>query len=229
MIVRYGLAAALALVLYAMPGQSQAAEPAPRAEAKPAAELPPQPTQPFQMGPAESYRSIVERPLFSPYRRSPPPAEGGGDTSVAAAPTKNNLDLTGIMIGRDMAVATLRDRTTAKYFAGHVGDVIGGWTVSEITEDSVVLTQGATTERIEQIRKANWPALGATPNSGRPKSGTAPGAAAPAPAPAVQLPTPVTPAVASPIPLPQPPPVNPFPGTVGAAPMAPSPPLPGRR
>lgn len=104
-----------------------AVDPAPQAIAPPEAAL------------DDSIHTILERPLFAPDRRAI--AEQAAGEQQAAAPTPPPLPdrLAGVMLGPDEREA-LFSSPGQKPVAVAVGGAIGGWTVSTIELDRVVLT-----------------------------------------------------------------------------------------
>jgi hypothetical protein len=89
----------------------------------------------------ESLNDWVERPLFAPSRKRPPPAAAGAKPTgpVAAAPQIPHYDLLGIVREGERALALLRKKVDGSNFRVEVGDMIGGWRVAKIEPSAVVL------------------------------------------------------------------------------------------
>ena len=90
-----------------------------------------------------------QRPLFSPTRRPPPPpppvglANGAKLTpTVALAPAKPNLQLSGIILGGGQEVALVKRGGDTRVVSVGVGTPIDGWTVSEIAPRAITLKRG---------------------------------------------------------------------------------------
>jgi hypothetical protein len=85
--------------------------------------------------------TILQRPLFAADRRPPAPKPASDSDEAAAAPTPPPLPnrLAGVMLGPDGREA-LFGNPGEKPVAVIVGGSIGGWTVSTIELDRVVLT-----------------------------------------------------------------------------------------
>lgn len=86
-----------------------------------------------------------QRPLFSQGRRPPvPPPEVAEAEPPAAPPAPVEpppFDLAGVVVGGDVGFAILRNTGTQAIQRARQGETFDGWTVSEISQRFVVLTQ----------------------------------------------------------------------------------------
>lgn len=94
-----------------------------------------------------------DRPLFAPSRRPPPPppavAEAEPEPDKPEAPPEPPpFDLAGIVVGGENGFALLRNHETEKIEHAKKGDVFAGWTVSEIGQRYVVVSQDDRTVRL---------------------------------------------------------------------------------
>ena len=82
---------------------------------------------------------MVERPLFSPDRRAPPPAK---IASTVAPPATVNLTLIGTIVTShgQLAVVMLDKASKTEYV--RVGDVVGGWRVETIERREIRIING---------------------------------------------------------------------------------------
>jgi hypothetical protein len=109
----------------------------------------------------ESFRNFVERPLFSPSRRPPPPVTP--EPMVEAAPPPAQMpkfELLGIVGPEGARLAILRKPGATEALRLSVGDKVEGWTVKLIEPDRVLL---ATADR--QVEVA-FPEFGKGSSSG---------------------------------------------------------------
>jgi general secretion pathway protein N len=95
------------------------------------------PASPLAAYPLDRLSATRQRPLFSPGRRPPtqPPAP-----IVAAAPPPPNLILVGTIMDADDARAVVGVGTAEKTRRVRIGDDIGGWKVTQIEEQKLVLS-----------------------------------------------------------------------------------------
>ncbi len=103
--------------------------------------------QVLQIPPANTYREIAERPLFSDSRRPPPPAVQPGQ-SARAAQLASTWKLTGVVMAGDSSyvhVEGIRDRKTVRL---QVGMPLGGWRLEEIAPDHVVFESAGERESL---------------------------------------------------------------------------------
>lgn len=121
------------------PANDEAAEPGPEPDM---GSTPLQLANPLASFDKRRLRDTVERPLFASNRRRPP------DLDVAKLPDGANAggqaqaqsyDLLGVVRDGDRAIALLRKKSDGASFRVEVGDMIGGWRVSEVEPTSVRL------------------------------------------------------------------------------------------
>jgi hypothetical protein len=101
----------------------------------------PQLANPLASFDKETLKDWVERPLFAPSRKRPPPSEAsaGSVKQNVAIPLAPTYDLLGIIREGERALALLRKKGDGANFRVEVGDMIGGWRVAKIEPRSVVL------------------------------------------------------------------------------------------
>ncbi len=103
-----------------------------------------EPVRSFALPPLEQLRATRERPLFSPTRQpdAPPEAETETETAVVEeSPEALPFDLTGVVMGAEMAVAILRNRDTQETVHLRQGEMLEAWSIEEIAHRHVVLRQ----------------------------------------------------------------------------------------
>ncbi|MCD6663082.1 MAG: hypothetical protein LT082_06755 [Comamonas sp.] len=144
---------------------------------------------------------LLERPLFSPTRRPPPPAsskdrEQGPDSGLG--------ELSGIIEGQGAGGAIVQIGGKARRVQLH--ESVEGWTLSAVKERSATFTR-AGQSRVLQLPRAklqNGPALpppaASAPPVAAPPAAPVPAAAAPAPLAAAPAPAKAAPA-AKPVPV----------------------------
>ena len=92
--------------------------------------------------PETRYRTIIERPLFSPTRRPPPTRAATVDLRPPASPpavAAPSFTLSGVISGGGGGIALVRrPQDTAPIHLG-MGVALDGWTVTEIHPRAVVL------------------------------------------------------------------------------------------
>jgi hypothetical protein len=81
----------------------------------------------------DSYREMLERPLFSPARRAPAQADD------AAIEPGDMPILQGVVLARDKRIALLAYGTPSKAQRVHEGQNVGPWKVEKIAKDRVTL------------------------------------------------------------------------------------------
>ena len=91
-------------------------------------------------------KETVERVLFNATRRPAPPANeaAGGNGAMH----KGKYTLTGTTVTGNVATAFLRETAGGKSYALHKSEKLDGMTITEITPESVKLTQGGDTEEL---------------------------------------------------------------------------------
>ena len=87
-----------------------------------------------------SYEIITSGNLFNPTRSARD--EGSEDTKSVAPPPKNQPKLFGTIILGDKKTAILEDPATKTTKTYGLNDLVGGYTVSDIQEDKVILLWG---------------------------------------------------------------------------------------
>jgi general secretion pathway protein N len=117
-----------------------------------AAQSPPAnaPVRSFALPPLEELQATRERPLFSPRRRPDEEAAGETETSlVEESPDALPFELTGVVMGADIAVAILRNRDTQETVHLRQGEALDAWSLEEIASRHVVLRQEDRQVRLE--------------------------------------------------------------------------------
>jgi hypothetical protein len=125
----------------------------------------------LEIGSAEDYAEITERPLFNRTRRpsaSDDAGEGGaagGEDSPAA-----NISLNGVLLTGTRHVALLRFDNDPKVMHVGEGEEAAGWLVETIRPDRVVLRRGDVSSEVvlDYKRKAEPRAGGASSRRGAP-------------------------------------------------------------
>ena len=117
-----------------------------------AAQSPPAnaPVRSFALPPLQELRATRERPLFSPRRR--PDAEAAEDTEtspVEESPESLPFELTGVVMGADVAIAILRNRDTQETVSLRQGEALDAWSLEEIAARHVVFRQEGRQVRLE--------------------------------------------------------------------------------
>ena len=117
-----------------------------------AAQSPPAdtPVRSFALPPLEELRATRERPLFSSRRR--PDAETVEETEtspVEESPESLPFELTGVVMGADVAIAILRNRDTQETVSLRQGEALDAWSLEEIAARHVVLRQEDRQVRLE--------------------------------------------------------------------------------
>ena len=139
-----GVCAALAWTVYR---EIQAGAPEPvEAVAGRAPPLPDLPAEPgFVMAPAENFSAILERPLFSPTRRSP--AEG--TVTIESAEPELEVTVVGIIISSEEQIAIIKPKGGSQLVRLSEGDSFQGWTLETIEPDRITFRRGDIEEHIE--------------------------------------------------------------------------------
>jgi hypothetical protein len=100
---------------------------------------------PLAAVPLESLTATRERPLFSPSRRPPPPPASPVVQIPAPPPPLPDAPrvvLVGIVLDSDRARAILRVGSDDKVMRVGIGDDVGGWKVSQIEGQRLVVSLG---------------------------------------------------------------------------------------
>jgi general secretion pathway protein N len=85
--------------------------------------------------PLEHFSAIVERPLVSPTRRPPPSAPGEPDSGA------RQFQLKGVVVSAREQHALIVSQSTGKSYRVRTGDVVEGWKVEHITDQSAAFTK----------------------------------------------------------------------------------------
>lgn len=99
--------------------------------------------------PMEDYASVVERPLFLPERRPPPPEEAEEPVAENEPMTElDGVDLTAVVITPAVVSAWVRAPGENEVKRLRLGDEFDGWTVKTIAPDELVLERQGETNRL---------------------------------------------------------------------------------
>jgi hypothetical protein len=99
----------------------------------------------------EQLSETVERPLFAPTRKRPPPQEAG---APAVQQKETTYELLGVALGGTRPVAVMRKKGDGKSFRVEVGDTLSGWHVTKVDAREVRLERdGADAEVVRLFRK----------------------------------------------------------------------------
>jgi type II secretory pathway component PulC len=122
------------------------------------------PVRSFALPPLEELRATRERPLFSPSRR-PDEAAGGPEAGpVEESPDSLPFELTGVVMGTDVAIAILRNRDTQETVQLRRGETLEAWSIEEIAARHVVLRQEDRQVRLELFPAKAEGSAGAPPS-----------------------------------------------------------------
>jgi len=94
----------------------------------------------------------VQRPLFAPSRKRPPPQEA--KKASDPRPTPPDYQLLGVLLNAKSAIAVLRRENTGAGVRVQVGDMIGGWLVASVERESVTLKRDQEEPQIIRFKKA---------------------------------------------------------------------------
>lgn len=93
----------------------------------------------------------VNRPLFAPTRKRPPPQEAG---APAVQQQETTYELLGVALGGIRPIAVMRKKGEGKSFRVEVGDSLSGWHVTKVDAREVRLERdGADAEVVRLFRK----------------------------------------------------------------------------
>jgi hypothetical protein len=145
--------------------------PALAADVPPHGEVPRGPTiaSPLAAQPLDRLSATRERPLFSPTRHPPPPppvAVQAAPPPPAPPPPPPDVALYGVVMDGETARAIIRAKPTGKEIRVGIGDDVGGWKVSQIEGQRLVLSLDG--------RVATFVLFTGNPASGVPKPAVAP-------------------------------------------------------
>ena len=111
--------------------------------------LPQLPSGTFDLPTLDAFAEIVDRPLFNPTRR---PLEADPGPSAAVPTPPPDWTLIGTVITPNKRSALLWSPRSREFFRLEPGMTNGGWELSEIGPDEVVLQRGATRHQLELSR-----------------------------------------------------------------------------
>lgn len=99
-------------------------------------------SNPLAVQSIERLSAIVDRPLFSPSRRGvpTPPANKAPETATPSVPPPN-LVFSGAVLDGTSAHVVVLVGAERRALRAQIGDEIGGWTVSEISGRTLVLSR----------------------------------------------------------------------------------------
>jgi general secretion pathway protein N len=110
---------------------------------------------PLEALPLDALTATRERPLFRPTRRPPPPVpvaapapEPPPDAAPVAVAESPPFDLVGAVVGKDTAIALLRNRATNQILRLRPGDDAEGWRVATIGSRTVALERDGRTQSL---------------------------------------------------------------------------------
>jgi hypothetical protein len=135
-----GFAVLLALLPCAAAAQRDPPAPPPVA-------VPPVGTQPvqarsFALPALDALQATRQRPLFSPQRKPDVEAAPEGEIEVVQeSPDSLPFELTGVVVGADIAVAILRNKDTQETVHLRQGEKLEAWSIDEIAARHIVLRQ----------------------------------------------------------------------------------------
>lgn len=114
----------------------------------------------FSLPAVDNYAETVERPLFA-FDRRPAQAVPVSEQPEVQQPARQQAEpsrfvLSAVVMEGDLRVALLRDATSGKLTRLKEGSSVGGWSLSEVRADSVVLSNGSTTQEV-QLRRFEPP------------------------------------------------------------------------
>lgn len=116
------------------------------------------PLAPIALRPLNSYREIVERPLFYQARR-PPESDKAPPAPVEPPPVEEEVELTliGIMVVGDDRSALIKNETTGKTVVVKQGDSFDSWSLGAVASDRVLLGKNGEFKEIKLIRNKRQP------------------------------------------------------------------------
>ncbi len=99
-----------------------------------------------------SLKNWVQRPLFAPSRRRPPPQDAKSKIAPPLPPP--DYQLLGVLLNPRTTIALLRSEDTGTDFHVQVGDMIKGWLVASVERDAVTLKRDDETSQVIRFKKA---------------------------------------------------------------------------
>ncbi len=88
-----------------------------------------------------SYNSIVERPLFIEEREFKREVEQKITKKVTPVEKKLNVKALGVAVTNENILAVVKNLTSGKIIRMNVGDLIEGWTLEGVSEDSFIFSK----------------------------------------------------------------------------------------
>jgi hypothetical protein len=93
----------------------------------------------------------VDRPLFAPSRKRPPPQVAGKTATKAQPPP--DYQLLGVVLNNKRTIALLRSKDSGVDVRVQVGDKISGWHVASVDRESVTLKRDDETSQTVRFDK----------------------------------------------------------------------------
>jgi hypothetical protein len=93
----------------------------------------------------------VQRPLFAPSRKRPPPQEAKTASTPLQPPP--DYQLLGVLLNPKRTIAVLRSEETGTDIRVQVGDMIGGWLVASVEREAVTLKRDEEEPQIIRFKK----------------------------------------------------------------------------
>ncbi|CCB66234.1 MULTISPECIES: hypothetical protein [unclassified Hyphomicrobium] len=98
-----------------------------------------------------SLSNWVERPLFAPSRRRPPPEVAKAQAAAPKAPP--NYTFIGVILNAKKTVAVLRSVSNGANLHVEVGDTLGGWKVDSVDRTAVTLVHESDPAQVIQFKQ----------------------------------------------------------------------------
>ncbi len=112
-------------------------------------EAAPTPTPRLELPPIERFAALVERPIFTATRRSPPrrpgPGAAPGAAPISGAGTNLVLGryrLTGVVVAPAKRLVLLKRPGDGKTIRVFEGETIDGWTLTQVSKTTLTLESG---------------------------------------------------------------------------------------
>lgn len=126
-------------------------EPVERSEPPPAPETGPLAGNPLANFDKNQLENWVQRPLFAPSRKGPPPQDV--KSASAAPPPPPDYQLLGVVLNPERTIAVLRREDTGTDVRVQVGDMIGGWLVASVEREAVILKRDEEEPQVVRFKK----------------------------------------------------------------------------
>jgi hypothetical protein len=131
--------------------KSQPSEPEPGQAPAPAAADPLLNGNPLASFDKATLENWVDRPLFAPSRKRPPPQMAAKAEAKAQPPP--DYHLLGVVLNRKRTIALMRSEGTGADVRVQVGDMVGGWAVTAVDRESVTLKRDEDTSQTVRFKK----------------------------------------------------------------------------